>query len=796
MGNRAEAEGRSAEACAAYRAAVDAAPRYAPAHLNLGIGLEAAGDAGGALQSYERALALDPADPYVNYNLGKLLCTREDPERAERLLRRALECKPGLAEANVVLANLYDARGDLRAAAAQLEAVLKQRPQYLGALLNYAAVLQKMGRWRDAESALRRALVADPGNIDALNALGSLTSQQGRLAEARECYEKVAALRPDLAGAHWIVGNVLADQGRLDDAVVRYREALALEPGLIEARRSLCLVLFEQGRPADAIACLRELLSRHADFANGHLSLGNLLCGAGRLDEAANSLQRALALKPDLAQAQVSLGNIHRTRDDVDEAIRCYRKSLSLEPECVEARWAITMSQLQAVYATAAAAAQSGAAFSRSLDELDCWIGEARLASSVKSVGNLPPFYLAYQEQSNRASLQRHGALCCRIMADWLKGQRLPPATGARRRGILRVGVVSAHFQDHSVWNALVKGWFQHMDRARFELDAFCLGDRIDRETRLAQALATHFEQGSASLHRWVQAVATRRPDILVYPEVGMDPLTMKLASMRLAPVQVAAWGHPETTGLPTIDHFMSAEDLEPGRADEGYAERLALLPHLGCCYASRRIAPVAPNLNCLEINSPVPILVCPGTPFKYAPRHDRVLVEIARRLEECRFVFFTYRVTELSDKLRNRLRCLFAEHRLDADKLLKFIPWQSPAAFRGLLGRAQVFLDTQGFSGFNTAMEAVECGLPIVTREGRFMRGRFASGILKRMGLQDLVAETEQGYIDLAVRICRDAEYRTQLQRRIEAERDILFDDHAPIRAMEEFLARIASRR
>jgi predicted O-linked N-acetylglucosamine transferase (SPINDLY family) len=88
-----------------------------------------------------------------------------------------------------------------------------------------------------------------------------------------------------------------------------------------------------------------------------------------------------------------------------------------------------------------------------------------------------------------------------------------------------------------------------------------------------------------------------------------------------------------------------------------------------------------------------------------------------------------------------------------------------------------------------------VECALPIVTREGRFMRGRFASGILKRMGLWELVAPSDAAYVDLAVRICTDAPYRAGLRRRIEAQRGILFDDPAPVRALEEFLLRVATR-
>src|SRR5690349_14401112 len=71
-GNRAEGRGEFATACEHYRAAVQAAPQYAAAHLNLGVGLESAGDLPGARSSYERALALEPANPFANYNLAKL----------------------------------------------------------------------------------------------------------------------------------------------------------------------------------------------------------------------------------------------------------------------------------------------------------------------------------------------------------------------------------------------------------------------------------------------------------------------------------------------------------------------------------------------------------------------------------------------------------------------------------------------------------------------------------------------------------------------------------------------------
>ena len=91
------------------------------------------------------------------------------------------------------------------------------------------------------------------------------------------------------------------------------------------------------------------------------------------------------------------------------------------------------------------------------------------------------------------------------------------------------------------------------------------------------------------------------------------------------------------------------------------------------------------------------------------------------------------------------------------------------------------------------SALQAVEAGLPIVTREGRFMRGRLASGILTRMGLRELVAASNAEYVALAVRLAREEKHRDALRARLARERAVLFEDTAPIRALEAFLARAA---
>jgi predicted O-linked N-acetylglucosamine transferase (SPINDLY family) len=268
-----------------------------------------------------------------------------------------------------------------------------------------------------------------------------------------------------------------------------------------------------------------------------------------------------------------------------------------------------------------------------------------------------------------------------------------------------------------------------------------------------------------------------------------MDAMTAKLAALRLAPVQVASWGHPETTGLPTIDHYLSAEGLEPGDAQANYSEKLVKLPHLGCWLVPGKEE--SGSLTGVELDRETLLLLCPGTAFKYAPQQDRVWLEIAKRVPSARLVFF---LTPLAKKLQERLRESFRRGGVDFERQVAFIPWQSRGGFRALLKRADLFLDTIGFSGFNTAVHALECGLPIVAREGRFLRGRLASGILHHTGLAELVAPSDEAYVELAVALAGDRARRHELRKRIEAGRERLYRDAAPLDALQRFIETAAS--
>src|SRR5207237_6369697 len=131
----------------------------------------------------------------------------------------------------------------------------------------------------------------------------------------------------------------------------------------------------------------------------------------------------------------------------------------------------------------------------------------------------------------------------------------------------------------------LTPGFIEHLDRERFEvvvIDAgappgptgAAIAAAADRAVRIPRRL------GPARQH-----VADLALDLLFFPDIGMDAITSFLAFARMAPVQLTTWGHPMTTGLPSIDWFVSADGLETEGADRFYSERLARLTRLPTCY-------------------------------------------------------------------------------------------------------------------------------------------------------------------------------------------------------------------
>lgn len=782
-------EGRHDEAFQHISEAIRIDPREASAHSNLGTVLLRSGQLAQARAALETAVSLDPRDADAAANLATVLMRLGDAPAAAQALRAALAAGAAAELRNDLGVALLDS--DAAAAASEFRALLRERPDHADAQANLGVALERCGDFEGALREYERAQRIDLRSPRPPSSRAALLARLGRMDEARVGFEEAVRRAPDSAGAHANLGALLRDTGHLPLAAAALERALQLDPKLPEARLNAAAVALDTGEPARAEKLLAPLLQAQPRHAEALAMRGRIDLAQGRLAEAEAALRRALESDPLLAPAHHVLGLVSMALGDAQAAAGHHERASQLDPADARARWAAVMARLEPLPSSEAAAAASREAFAQGVAELDRWFDPARAAHGYAAVGSTQPFYLAYQAGNHKALLAPYGRLCARLMAAWPGRPSPAPAHAAGRP--IRLGIVSAQVRDHSVWTAILRGWVQHIDRSRFEVHLFSLGGVEDPQTRAARALVPHFHAGPAGFQEWTARIAAAACDVLLYPEVGMDAMTTKLASLRLAPLQLATWGHPLTTGLPTLDAFISAAAFEPPGAQDHYGETLVALPGIGVHYEPLQVEPRAVDRRALGLPPGAPLLLCPGLPYKYAAADDDLWVDIARRLPQARLVFFRAGPPRAHLRLRERLSARFSAHGLDAQAHLAWLPQLPRPEFFALMREATLFLDSVGFSGFNTVMQAIECALPVIALEGDAMRGRFGSGVLRQAGLDDCVAATRTAYADSAVALVLDEARRAEVQARLRAARERLFSTVAPVRALEDFIERRA---
>jgi protein O-GlcNAc transferase len=719
-----------------------------------------------AAQGYRNVLVAHPRDFDATHLLGVVALQQGRFDIAQSLINSALSINPTDAAAMGNLGTSYLRDGQLEPALQWFKLALQLEPDSYSALINAASALSNMGRSREAIPILRKACAANPDSFEANNFLGAALINTGDAREAVTLFDAATRAEPENAEGWANLSVALDSIGQYSRAHECADKATRLKPQSSTAFGALGAAQFNQGKLTEAIESYRKGVAAAAPTVPMLLAFGHALMASGLNEEAIEQLERAI----------------------------------KLDGNNLTVRWAIAIAHLKPVYKSVADLTASRHAFAKSVEEVAAWYADTKgVKQAYDAVGVSQPFYIAYQPFNNRALLKRYGEVCVDWMAEFApSAPMLIESVRTRDQGSkLRIGLASAHIHEHSVWNAISKGWVHYFDRTLFDVYLFQLNPKSDHETVEAQRLVTQVIDQPTNLPAWIQAIKATNLDVLIYPDIGMDPLTVRLASLRLAPVQAASWGHPETTGLPTMDLYISADAFEPAAASENYSEQLVCLPNLGVY-----VEPLAPKITDIDLgklNLPAnePLLLCPGSPFKYTPLYDQVWVQIASQLKKTlfrkssggRLVFFRSRSEAMDRMLENRLRGAFDEAGVPFDQHVSIIQTLDRAEFFALMRRSALLLDTLGFSGFNTAIQAIECDLPVLAFEAEFMRGRLASGIMRRLDIPELVATTVEEFVLKTVKFAGDAKARKQFRKLIQERRRILFHDEAPVRALERRL-------
>jgi predicted O-linked N-acetylglucosamine transferase (SPINDLY family) len=655
-------------------------------------------------------------------------------EEAAGLYRAILEMQPAHAQANYELGLLEMALGRLPAAIGCLAAALQAAPQeeqywlsYLEALiaggqLATARELLALGRQHGLQGAAVDALAArlshDPagatpeaGEIDAVTTL----LVEERIDDAHRAAQSLTERFPQHGFGWTVLAAVYRIRGQLELALQAMQAGAAFAPDNANAFRNLAILLNDLGRHSEAQGQLRRALEIEPDDAKAWDSLAISLQGQGRLTEAEAAVRRALTLSPDSANSHNNLGNNLQFQSRPAEAVAAYRRALELQPDCADFHSNLlfclsTMDGIDAaeLFAEHRAYAQRIEAPLRSL-----WCGHDNARDPVRC---------------------------------------------------LRIGFVSGDLRNHAVASFIEPVLACFSGRPGLALFAYHNHPVHDHVTARLRGYMTAwhdiFGQRDETVADRIRADGI---DILIDLAGHTGYNRLPLFSRKPAPLQLSWIGYPGTTGLESMDYYLSDRYLlPPGQFDHQFTEQLVHLP-VG--------APFQPALDAPPVNA-LPALTNGYITFGSFNRLSKVSRRVIATWAKLLHVLPGSRLllgAMPEDGDNEPVATWLAENGIGAERL-SFHPRADLHAYLALHQQVDICLDTFPYSGGTTTLQALWMGVPTLTLAGDTAAGRQTACTLEHFALQQFIARDGDDFVEKGVAICTDLGALAQLRGELRA--------------------------
>lgn len=390
-------------------------------------------------------------------------------------------------------------------------------------------------------------------------------------------------------------------------------------------------------------------------------------------------------------------------------------------------------------------------------------------ASLFDGLTMLETFELPYTGRDVTSQLIRVGALIEKIVSKAVPSLVQPLDYKPREK--VRVAYISPHFKAHNGarW---AEGWIEaHQEDPDLEIYVFNLAEQHDFISHRIAHKVHLYEHLSGPIHHIAKYLKQFQFDVVTHPAIGMSGRASQIAAMRLAPVQMTAWGHPTTSGMESIDYYLSGDLQEPWNGQEHYSEKLVRLPGSGLTYKAIEDGP-----SDKPTGLPEDYMVIAQNILKAVPKWDYLYKEV--QVKTGMPIVLIGPVDDLEMvRFKERMDALNVEY-IGVGKVQRDV-------FLKIVQDAKVSLDTPAWSGGNTTIEAIHLGTPVVTLPGEFMRGRHSYCFLKEAGLERFIAKDAEDFVSLASEAVKE--------RLPQGAADPIFDNKEPGRALNRLLKEAA---
>jgi protein O-GlcNAc transferase len=640
--------------------------------------------------------------------------------------------------------------------------------------LQNAARSIQAGKLNEAERILREAVRLDPRDFQALHLLGFTHLRKKEYAQAEQLIGKAILLNPSQADAHYNRGCALQEMAREAEAVEAFDKALLLNPAYTEAEFNRATALIRLRRYQEAEMAFANLLRRFPRDPEAWHNYAEAMNGLGLKEQAFEAYTQALTLAPNNVKTLGKRASAYAEARAFDSAIADYEKLLKIDPTYEYAQGNLLYARLNCC---------DWQHFDRQRQAVESGV-KARKSITTP---------LEYVLLSHSPKNQR---LCSEL---WLK-KRIPikpePLWQGERyaHDRIRVAYISADFRNHAV-SQLLAGVIENHDRKRFEIIGISLGHDDDSEMRRRlKATFDRFIDGDAmtdeAIARWMRE---NEIDIAVDLMIHTGHSRNGIFAYRAAPVQVNYLGFAGTSGASYMDYIVADATVIPEADRLHYSEKVVYLPNsFQPNDATRKAADDVPSRASQGLPENGFVFCSFNNSCKILPEIFDAWMRILKKTEGSVLWLPQYAPAQEANLRRE------AQARgIDPARIVfaQLVP--TTEEYLSRLRLADLFLDTLPYNAHTTASNALWMGVPVLTRLGSTYAGRVAASLLEAVGLPELIAQSDEEYEALALRLSADAALLSGLKQRLAANRETspLFDTLRYCRNLEAAFAAMAGK-
>jgi len=688
---------------------------------------------------------------------------------------------------------------------------MKQNPE---AFINTAKKLAEKGKLSEARRLLLQQLHLFPAYSPILNQLSIVSFQLGDYNSARKYCMKLLMKNPESSELYNRLGQIYCNEGDLETAEASYRKAISLHPDNEKTHYLLGKLYYSIGRYDNSLKEIRKSININPDAAQSYLLAANIHSSSNDFNKAKSVLTDGLRNQPANREMLFALTKIHFQLKDFKSVKLLYQSQLKNDPENYETilnmgllynilgkkvtanEWFLKcMNNYSTVMPMATLQYAYNSIFLCQWDNYDWLVNKIidatkRYIKDDRAKYDLPIYILMHFEVPRNIYFQAAKKVAYNIKSRISDIEFPALKTKKSSTDKIRLGYISSKFRKQA-GGLLYYDIFRHHNRDKFEIFVYSLIHKEDFISSHIRNTCDHFFVGENMTSKAIaERISSDEIDILVTTAGYYDDMRMDILAFQPAPIQVLAQGYNESTGSDFIQYAIVDQHIITSETPNVYSEKLIILP------------------DCAMINSPLPDVESrpridfnlPEGVFVYASFNQPL--KITRNTIKLWAYILHHTTSSIiwiydsdCEEARQNILKEFEDQGIDPERIY-FTGIMTMENHWTRFQHADLYLDCFHYNAQATAIEALRCGLPVLTLKGNTHNSRYAASILKDAGLDDFICSSEQEYMDKAIYFSNHEEVLKIATQALKEQHDIqLFNTSGKVLEIESAFQKIWER-